>query len=65
MVVIDKFSKFAHFILLHHPFLASGATQDFRDHVYWLHKLPTHIISDYDLIFTIQFWKEAERAIRM
>jgi hypothetical protein len=61
MVVVDKFSKFAHFIPLHHPFTAAKVAQSFLDSVYRLHGMPTHIISDRDPIFTSQFWKELFR----
>lgn len=46
LVVVDKFSKFAHFIPLHHPFSTQQVAQLFLDHVYRLHGLPTHVISD-------------------
>jgi hypothetical protein len=58
MVIVDKFSKFSHFIPLHHPFLAQKVTQVFLDNIFRLHGLPTHIISDRDPIFTSQFWRE-------
>ena len=54
MVVVDKFSKFVHFIPLHHPFTAAKVAQSFLDSVFRLHWLPTHIISDRDPIFTSQ-----------
>lgn len=58
MVIIDKFSKFSHFVPLHHPFSAQQIAQLFLDHIYRLHGLPTHIISDRDRIFTSTFWRE-------
>ena len=57
LVVVDKFSKFAHFIALKHPFTAKTVAQLFLDHIYCLHGLPTSIISDRDKIFTSQFWQ--------
>jgi hypothetical protein len=61
MVVVDKFSKFAHFLPLHHPFTAQKVAQIFLDLVFRLHGMPTHIISDRDPIFTSTFWKELFR----
>lgn len=46
LVVIDKFTKFAHFIALKHPFIVSSIAKVFMDHVYKLHGLPSAIISD-------------------
>jgi len=62
LVVVDKFSKFAHFIALKHPFTAKTVAQLFLDHIYRLHGLPTSIISDRDKIFTSQFWQALFKA---
>jgi len=45
MVVLDRFSKFAHFIPLLHPFTAQQVAQAFLDNIYRLHGLPTVIAS--------------------
>lgn len=58
MVVVDKFSKFAHFVPLLHPYTAPKVAQAFLDHIFRLHGMPTHIISDKDPVFTSTFWKE-------
>lgn len=69
MVVVDKFSKFGHFIPLLHPYSASKVAQLFLDNIFRLHRMPTHIISDRDPIFTSLFWKEffklAQTTLRM
>ena len=57
LVVVDKFSKFAHFIPLRHPFTAASVAKLFMDQVYRLYGLPRAIISDRDRIFTSNFWK--------
>ena len=61
MVVVDKLSKFAHFVPLRHPYTAQKVTQVFLDNIFRLHGLPTHIILDRDPIFTSSFWRELFR----
>jgi hypothetical protein len=65
LVVVDKFSKYSHFIPLHHPFTAAIVAQTFLHNVYKLHGLPTTIISDRDKVFTSQLWQELFKAIKV
>jgi hypothetical protein len=58
LVVIDKFSKYAHFIPLSHLYTTLSVAQLFLNHVYKLHGLPIMIILDRDRIFTSTLWKE-------
>jgi hypothetical protein len=57
LVVIDKFSKYGHFIPLRHPYTASVVAK-FLDHIYKLHGLPTTIVSNSDNVFTSKLWRE-------
>ena len=57
LVVIDKFSKYGHFIPLKRPFNAQKVAEVFLDNVYKLHGMPSVIISDRDPLFTSHFWK--------
>jgi len=58
LVVIDKFTKYAHFLALAHPYTALSIAQLYFNNVYKLHGLPSAIISDRDRIFTSALWKD-------
>ncbi|GAA0185329.1 hypothetical protein LIER_32617 [Lithospermum erythrorhizon] len=58
LVIVDRFTNYAHFIPLSHPFTALTVANLFMDHVYKLHGMPSHIISDRDRIFLSAFWQE-------
>jgi hypothetical protein len=58
LVVVDKFSKYGHFIPLHHPFTAIQIAKLFLDNIYKLHGLPKAIISNRDPIFTSALWQQ-------
>ena len=58
LTVIDRFSKFAHFIALGHPYTAASVAKAFFDNIVRLHGLPCSIVSDRDTIFTSTFWSE-------
>jgi hypothetical protein len=65
LVVVDKFSKYSHFIPLHHPFTTAVVAQTFLHNVYKLHGLPAAIISDRDRVFTSQFCQELFKAAKV
>jgi hypothetical protein len=58
LVVVDKFSKFGHFVPLSHPYTAHSVAQLFLSHIYRLHGFPAAIVSDRDPIFTSAFWRQ-------
>jgi hypothetical protein len=52
LTVVDRFSKFAHFIPLGHPYTATSVARAFFNDIVRLHGLPESIVSDRDPIFT-------------
>jgi hypothetical protein len=57
LVIVDKFTRYGHFVALYHPYTASSVAMVFMTEVYKLHGMPALIISDCDLVFTSKFWQ--------
>ena len=64
LAVVDKLTKFAHFIPLKHPYTPSKIAELFVDNMYRLHGMPLSLVSDRDPIFTSNFWQAVFRATR-
>jgi hypothetical protein len=62
LVIVDKFSKYSHFVPLRHPYTASKVVELFVNSIYCLHGMPHALVSDRDPIFTNQFWQVVFRA---
>jgi transposase InsO family protein len=61
LTVVDRFSKYCHFIPLSHPYSAESVAQAFFSDIVRLHGLPQSIVSDRDTVFTSLFWQELMR----
>lgn len=61
LVVTGKFSKYAHFISLVHPFTALIVAQAYMLHIYKLHGLAKALISDRNRVFASYLWQELFR----
>jgi hypothetical protein len=46
LVIVDKFTKFAHFLPIKHPYTDASIAKIFLDQVYKLHGMPQSIVSD-------------------
>ena len=57
-VVVDRFTKFSHFMRLSHPYSAQQVAMIFLDNVYKFHGLPKVIVLDRDRVFCSGFWQE-------
>ena len=57
MVVVDRLTKYAHFVALKHPFSAVSVAKEFVANVVRLHGIPNSIVSDRDKVFISAFWR--------
>jgi hypothetical protein len=58
LTVVDRFSKYAHFIPIRHPYTMTMMAHSFFTEIVRLHGLPSSIVSDRGITFTSSFWKE-------
>lgn len=57
LAVVDRFTKYSHFIALSHPDKAQDVVNLYFDQVLKLHGLPQIIVTDRDPIFTSAVWQ--------
>jgi hypothetical protein len=61
LTVVDRLSKYAHFIMFGHPYTATSVDVAFFEQIVHLHGVPASIVSDHDPVFTSTMWKELFR----
>lgn len=64
-VVVDRLTKYVHFMPLSHPYTATKVANLYLQFVFKLHGMPSTIVSDRNLVFTSNFWKELMRLQRV
>lgn len=62
-VVVDRSTKFAHFLALPTHFSAQYLASIFLAEIYRLHGIPKTIVSDRDKVFLSNFWKELFKVV--
>ena len=65
LVVVDRLTKYVHFIALAHPYIASKVASVYMQFVFKLHGMLASVVSDRDPIFTSRFWKELMKLQRV
>jgi hypothetical protein len=58
LTIMDRFSKYCHFIPLGHPYTTETVAKLFFAEIVWLHDILRSLVSNYDPMFTSTFWKE-------
>lgn len=65
LVVVDRFTKYAHFLPLSHPFNVHQVTKLFMDNIHKLHGFPKVIVTDRDRVFTSKLWQEVFSSLQV
>jgi hypothetical protein len=65
LVVVDRLSKYAHFIPVKHLYTAFTIAQLFLNNIVKLYGLPRSIVTDRDTIFVSNFWKQVFRLYKV
>jgi transposase InsO family protein len=65
LVVVDRLTKYAHFLTLTHPLTTHQVATLFMDNIFKLHGPPKVIVSDRDKIFTSKIWQDIFTALKV
>jgi hypothetical protein len=65
LVLVDRLTKYAHFISLSDPYTAQTIAQVFMDNVYKLHGPPAAIVTGRDMVFSSKIWQDIFRSMKV
>nr|GEV64019.1 retrovirus-related Pol polyprotein from transposon 297 family [Tanacetum cinerariifolium] len=65
LVLVDRLSKYAHFIPVTYPYTAKTIAQLFLDHIYKIHGLPKSIVINRDKVFMSLFWQSLFKMLQV
>lgn len=65
LVVVDRLTKYAHFIAMAHPYTVEQVVELFMNNIHRLHGMPMAIITDRDRIFTSQLFQEIFKSMKV
>jgi hypothetical protein len=65
LVVVDRLTKYAHFIALSHPYTVQKVAEMFMSNIIKLHGPPSVITTDKDAIFTSKLWQELFHSMKI
>lgn len=65
LVVVDRLTKYAHFMAIAHPYSVDQIVNLLLDNIVRLHGPPKEIISDHDRIFTSTVYQQIFKALRV
>jgi hypothetical protein len=65
LVVVNRLTKYSHFIALSHPYIAHSVAQAFIDNVFKLHGPPVAIVTDRYKIFTSKLWQDIFKSMKV
>lgn len=58
LVMVDRLSKYAHFITIKHPMASLQLVQVLQENIFKLYGVPKSIISDRNRLFLSEFWRK-------
>lgn len=65
LVIVDRMTKYSHFIALSHPYTPTDVVTLFLDNIFKLHGLPKVIVTDRDPIFTRSVWQSLFKSLQV